>query len=93
MQQPIFTILLDYSSINFKGIVDMFLPIDCCVRINGKLTVYSVVIFSHGYLDSDHINFKTFVFLDVYWSISASLYNTDIIDFSSTIFLTEPPQC
>ena len=36
-----------------------FLPIDCCVRING----YSVAIFSHRYLDSDRINVKTFVFL------------------------------
>ena len=45
-----------------------FLPIECCVRINDKpVTIYSVVIFSHRYLDSDRINFKTFVFLAVYW--------------------------
>ena len=56
-----------------------FLLIDCCVRINGQLqTVYSVVMFSHRYLDRDHINFKTFVFLAVYWSIWTSSYNTDI---------------
>ena len=29
--------------------------------------VYSVVIFSHRFLDSDCINFKTFAFLAVYW--------------------------
>ena len=33
-----------------------------------SLTVYSVVIFSHSYFDSDGINFKTFVFLAVNWS-------------------------
>ena len=54
-----------------------FLAIDCCVRINGK-PVYSMVIFSHRYIDSDHINFKTFVFLAVYWSIWTSSYYTDI---------------
>ena len=55
-----------------------FLPIeDCCVRINGKM-VYSVVIFSHRYLDSDRINVKIIVFLTVYWSIWTSSYNTDI---------------
>ena len=43
-----------------------------------SLTVYSVVIFSHRYLDSDRIHFKTFVFLAVYWSIWTSSYNTDI---------------
>ena len=45
-----------------------------------KLTICSVVIFSHTcrYLDSDCINFKTFVFLAVYWSIWTSSYNTDI---------------
>ena len=41
-------------------------------------TVYSVVIFSHRYLDSECMNFKTFVFLAVYWSIWTSSYNTDI---------------
>ena len=40
--------------------------------------IYSVVIFSHRYLDSDCINFKTFVFLAVYWSIWISSYITDI---------------
>ena len=40
-------------------------PIDCCVRIMVYQIVYSVVIFSHRYLDRDHINFKTFVFLAV----------------------------
>ena len=29
-----------------------------------RLTVFSMVIFSHRYLDSDRINFKTFVFLE-----------------------------
>ena len=38
-----------------------------------------VVVFSHRYIDSDGINFKTFVFLAVYWSIWTSSYNTDII--------------
>ena len=40
-------------------------------------TVYSVVIFSHRFLDSDCINFKTFAFLAVYWPFWTS-YNTDI---------------
>ena len=40
--------------------------------------VYSVVIFSHRYLHSDCISFKTFVFLAVYWSIWTSSYNIDI---------------
>ena len=40
--------------------------------------VYSVVIFSHRFLDSDCINFKTFAFLAVYWPFWTSLYNTDI---------------
>ena len=31
-----------------------------------KQTVYSLVIFSHRYLDSDRINFKTLVFLAVF---------------------------
>ena len=46
--------------------------------------VYSVVIFSHRFLDSDCINFKTFAFLAVYWPFWTSLYNTDTQ--SSTIF-------
>ena len=37
-----------------------------------------MVIFSYRYLDSDLINFKTFVFLAVYWSIWTSWYNADI---------------
>ena len=41
-------------------------------------TIYSVVIFSHRYLDSDSINFKTCVFLAVYRSFWTSSYNTDI---------------
>ena len=40
--------------------------------------VYSVVIFSHKYLGTVCINFKTIVFLAVYWSIWTSSYNTDI---------------
>ena len=36
------------------------------------------MIFSHRYLDSDCINFKTFAFLAVYWPFWTSLYNTDI---------------
>ena len=40
--------------------------------------VYSVVIFSHRFLDSDCINFKTFAFLAVYWPLWTSLYSTDI---------------
>ena len=43
-----------------------------------SLTVYSVVIFSHRYLDNDLINIKTFVLLAVYWSIWTSSYNADI---------------
>ena len=43
-----------------------------------SLTGYSVVIFSHIYLHSDRINFKTVVFLFVYWSIWTSSYNADI---------------
>ena len=70
---------------------DPFLPIDCVI-INGiSLTVYSVVIFSHRYLDSDHINFKTFVFLAIYWSIWTSSYNTNIK--VQHFFEMEPPQC
>ena len=34
-----------------------FLPIDCCVRINGLPDFFiSVVIFSHRYLDRDRMN-------------------------------------
>ena len=40
--------------------------------------VYSVVIFSHRFLDSDCIIFKTFAFLAVYWPFWTSLYSTDI---------------
>ena len=40
--------------------------------------VYSVVIFSHRFLDSDCISFKTFAFLAVYWPFWTSLYSTDI---------------
>ena len=41
-------------------------------------TICSVVIFSHRFLDSDCISFKTFAFLAVYWPFWTSLYNTDI---------------
>ena len=42
-----------------------------------SLTVYSVVIFSRRYLDSNRINVKTvIVLLAVYWSIWTSSYNT-----------------
>ena len=41
-------------------------------------TIYSVVIFSHRFLNSDCINFKTFAFLAVYWPFWTSLYSTDI---------------
>ena len=37
-----------------------------------------MVIFSHRYLDSDRINFKTLLFLPVYWSIWTSSYNAYI---------------
>ena len=49
-------------------------PIDCCVRINHKSdkSVYQMVTFSHGYLDSNCINKKFFLLLAVY------LYTTDI---------------
>ena len=48
--------------------IDSFLPIDCCVRINGEPDrLFSGDIFSHTFLDSDCINFKTFAFLAVYW--------------------------
>ena len=40
--------------------------------------VYSVVIFSHRFLDICSINFKTFAFLAVYWPFWTSLYSTDI---------------
>ena len=53
--------------------------IDYCVRINGQPTVYSVVIFSHRFLDSDCINFKTFAFLATYWPFWTSLYQGVII--------------
>ena len=36
--------------------------------------VYSVVIFSHRFLDSDCINFKTFAFLAVYWPFWTSKF-------------------
>ena len=48
--------------------------------------VYSVVIFSHRFLDSDCmvcINFKTFAFLAVYWPFWTSLYSTDIPGLTS----------
>ena len=51
-----------------------------------------MVIFGHRYLDNDCINFPTFVFLAVYWSIWTLIYNTDI-KLSSTIFKSKPPQC
>ena len=47
--------------------------------------VYSVVIFSHRFLDSDCINFKTFAFLAVYWPFWTSLIQHR--HQSSTIFL------
>ena len=58
----------------FKGYQSDFLcqevgiSVYCCVRIHGQPLnqfVYSVVIFSHRYLDRDCINVKTFVFLAV----------------------------
>ena len=45
-----------------------------------------MVIFSHRYLESDRINFKTFVFQAVHWAIWTSLCNTDIR-------VQQPPQC
>ena len=54
-----------------------FFPIDDCVRMVSQ-TFYSVVIFSHRFLDSDCINFKTFALLAVYWPFRTSSYNTNI---------------
>ena len=59
-----------------------FSPIDCCVsgKPDGLFSQwwYSVII----HLDSDRINFRTFVSLhgclSVYWSIWTSSFNTDI---------------
>ena len=50
-------------------------------------TVYSVVIFSQRFIDSDCINFKTFAFLAVYWPFWTSLYKTDnkVQQFSKSI--------
>ena len=57
-------------------------------------TVYSVVIFSHRFLDSDCINFKTFAFLAVYWPFWTSLYNTDIkVQFCFILILHNVIQC
>ena len=42
------------------------------------LTVYSLMIFCHRFLESDCINFKTVAFLAVYSSNLTSLHNTDI---------------
>ena len=45
-------------------------------------------------LDSDCINFKTFVFLAVYWSIWTSLYSTcRPTDIAVLFFLIKPPHC
>ena len=55
-----------------------YFPIDYCVRIKYWQTIYSMVIFSHRFLDSDCINFKTFAHLAVYWPFWTSLYNIDI---------------
>ena len=52
-----------------------FSPIDCSVRINND-PVGLIVIFSHTFLESNSINFKTFAFLVVYWPFWTSLYNT-----------------
>ena len=41
-------------------------PIDCSVRINHEPESLLIVIFSHRYIDSNSINFKTFVFLIVH---------------------------
>ena len=56
----------------------LFSLIYCCIRIKSKPDHLSKIIFSHRFCDSDCINFKTFAFLAVYWSIWTSLYNTDI---------------
>ena len=60
-------------------------------------TVYSVVIFSHRFLDSDCVNFKTFAFLAVYWPfwIWIAVDENDKArnwHQSSTIFKINPPQ-
>ena len=56
----------------------LIFPIVYCVRINALPARLSGVIFSHRFLDSDCINFKTFAFLAVYWPFWTSLYSTDI---------------
>ena len=55
--------------------------------------VYSVVIFSHRFLDSDCINFKTFAFLAVY--LSEHHYTTQTSKFNNFFksFLHDVKQC
>ena len=62
----------------FPDLPYSFYPIDCCFRINHRSDSYSMMIFSHRYLDSDCRNFQTCVFLAVYWSIWTFWYNTGI---------------
>ena len=58
----------------------LIFPINCCVRITISLTVYSMVMFCHRYLGSDCKNFKTFVFLAVYY-----LSDSDVSSYSTAI--------
>ena len=60
------------------GFIILISTIDCCVRINRKFDGLLNGDFSHRYLDSDCINFKSFVFRAIYWSIWTWLHNTDI---------------
>ena len=52
-----------------------------------------MVIFRHTYrnLDSNSMNFKTFMFLTINWSIWTLFYNTAIK--VQPFFFLEPPQC
>ena len=56
-----------------------FPPIDYCVRINCEPDR----LFSHRFLDSDCIHFKTFVFLAVYWPVWTSYYTTQTSKFNN----------
>ena len=59
------TVLQRSKNIQVTGLAILIFPIDCCVRINHR----SDGLFNgdiQSYLDSDHRNVKSFVFLATY---------------------------
>ena len=68
--------------------ISLIFPIDCCVRIN--LTVYSVVILSHRYLDSG-LYISKLLYSWLFIGPSEHHHTTQTSKFNN--FLIEPPQC